>query len=161
MFDKKELNEFYRYCVVLIKNEDDAYDLLQTALEKYLRSNIKSISSKKSYMKTIIRNQFIDQYRSTKNFESEIFDEDNITHISDGISSLEKMTIDKEEADNIWKLLSSSEREIMYLWAIQGYSTSEVANYLNTPKGTIVSKISRLRKKVVNQLSANTEYGVA
>ena len=161
MFDKTELNEFYRYCVVLINNEDDAYDLLQTALEKYLRTLPKQISAKKSYMKTIIRNQFIDQYRSNKKFETEIFDEDKITNISEGISSLEKITIDKEESELIWSLLTSSEREIMYLWAIQGFTTSEIAVFLNMPKGTIVSKISRLRKKVIKQLSSNTEYGAA
>ena len=161
MFDKSELNELYRYCVVLISNEDDAYDLLQSSLEKYLRYQPKHISAKKSYMKTIIRNQFIDQFRNNKKFEAENFNEDKITNISEGVSSLEKMAINKEEAETIWKLLTSSEREIMYLWAIQGFTTSEVAEYLNTPKGTIVSKISRLRKKVVTQLSLKMEYETA
>ena len=160
MFDKTELNQFYRYCFVLVDNEADAYDLLQTALEKYLRSPPDQISAKKSYMRKIIRNQFIDQYRNAKKVELEMFDENIVTNINDGISSLEDIVINKEDAGMIWSLLDASEREIMYLWAIQGFTTSEVAEYLNIPKGTVVSKVSRLRKRVTNQISSHMEYGV-
>ena len=121
MFNKSELSQLYRYCYVLVDNEADAYDLLQTSLEKYLRSSSKTIVSEKSYMRKIIRNQFIDQYHKTKKLEFEMFDENKITNINDELSSLEKIMIDKEDAETIWSLLDFSEREIMYLWAIQGF----------------------------------------
>ncbi len=161
MFDKTELNKFYRYCFILVDNEADAYDLLQTALEKYLRSPPNQDSAKKYYMRTIIRNQFIDQYRSSQKFSVEIFDENIVTSISDGVASLEEIAINEDEAHTIWNLLDSSEREIMYLWAIQGFTTAEVAKYLDIPKGTIVSKVSRLRKRIISQISSNIEYGAA
>ncbi len=160
MFDKTELNQLYRYCIVLVDNQADAYDLLQTSLEKYLRSPPREKTAKKSYIRKIIRNQFINQYRNTKKIEIETFDEDNITNIHNELSSLETIMIHKEDAHLIWSLLDFSEREIMYLWAIQGFTTSEVAEYLDVPKGTIVSKISRLRKRITNQLSLNAQSGV-
>lgn len=161
MFNKSELNQLYRYCYVLVDNEADAYDLLQTSLEKYLRSASKTIVAEKSYMRKIIRNQFIDQYHKSKKIEIEMFDENKITNIHDELSSLESIMINKEDAEFIWNLLDSSEREIMYLWAIQGFTTSEVAEYLDIPKGTIVSKVSRLRKRVISQISTSMEGGAA
>ena len=161
MFDKSELNSFYRYCFILVDNEADAYDLLQTALEKYLRFPHRVDSARKSYMRKIIRNQFIDQYRNNHKFEIEEFDENNVTNINDELTSLESIMIKNEEAEAIWKLLDASEREIMYLWAIQGLTTLEVAQYLDIPKGTIVSKVSRLRKRVINHFSSNMESSIA
>ncbi len=161
MFDKEELNQFYRYCFVLVDNEPDAYDLLQTAIEKYLRSPPKIDTAKNSYMRKIIKNQFIDQYRESKKTYIEEYNEDNVTNINDELPSLESIMINKEDAENIWKLLDTSEREIMYLWAIQGFTTAEVATYLDIPKGTIVSKVSRLRKRIVNHISANMENDAA
>ena len=36
----------------------------------------------------------------------------------------------------------------MYLWAVEGYSTSELAEFLEMPRGTLLSKIHRLRIRV-------------
>lgn len=161
MFNKNELNEFYRYCTVLTSNVDDAYDLLQTSLEKFLHSKTDKIISKNNYMRTIIRNQFIDQYRTINKYQFENFDENNITEINEETSLLEEIAINNEEAELVWEILTNSEREIMYLWAIHGLSTTEVAKFLGAPKGTIVSKISRLRKKVVSQLKIDIGLGAA
>lgn len=158
-FDRSELDQFYRYCFVLVDNEDDAYDLLQTALEKYLRAPPSRNSAKKSYLRKIIRNQFIDQYRSKKKVAWEEFDENVVMNINEELSLLESISATREEAEKIWNLLDASEREIMYLWAVQGFTTSEVAKYLDMPKGTVMSKVSRLRKRIINQLSLNTGYG--
>ena len=161
MFDKEQLNKYYQYCYALNGNEADAYDLLQSALEKYFRYPPKIEAAKNSYMRKIIRNLFIDNYRSEQKYDVEEFDESNITMISDEISSLESLTIHQTDAQTVWQLLDSSEREIMYLWSIQGLTTSEVAEYLDTPKGTIVSKVSRLRKKISKHLNIDISYGVA
>lgn len=160
MFDKNELSTLYRYCHALTNHDANAYDLLQTALEKCLRRPPNELQAKMSYMRTIIRNKFIDLYRDAQKIELQEFDENIITNIHDELSSFENILINQESAKIIWALFDSSEREIMYLWAIQGLTTAEVAHFLDIPKGTIVSKISRLRKKVTSQLSTDIEYGV-
>ncbi len=159
MFDKNEITALYRYCYALTNHEANAYDLLQTALEKCLRHPPYELGAKMPYMRTIIRNRFIDQYRNAKKIELQEFDENIVTNIHDELSSFEDILINQESAKIIWALFDSSEREIMYLWAIQGLTTAEVAQFLDIPKGTIVSKISRLRKKVTSQLSTDIEYG--
>ena len=161
MFDKNDLNQLYQYCNVLTGHEANAFDLLQSSLEKYLRHPPNDLNAKVSYMRTIIRNQFIDQYRDLQKIEFKEFDDDTVTNISDGLYAFEEIIINEESASLVWALLDSLEREIMYLWAIQGLTTAEVAISLNIPKGTVVSKISRLRKKVTSQLSSDIESGVA
>ena len=161
MFEKDELNQLYQYCNVLTGHDANAFDLLQSSLEKYLRHPPNDVHAKMSYMRTIIRNQFIDQYRDLQKNEFKEFDDDTVTSINDGLSTFEEIVINEESASLVWALLDSAEREIMYLWAIQGLTTAEVATYLDIPKGTVVSKISRLRKKVTSQLLSDIESGVA
>ena len=161
MFEKDELNQLYQYCNVLTGHDANAFDLLQSSLEKYLRHPPNDVHAKMSYMRTIIRNQFIDQYRDLQKNEFKEFDDDTVTNINDGLSTFEEIVINEESASLVWALLDSAEREIMYLWAIQGLTTAEVATYLDIPKGTVVSKISRLRKKVTSQLLSDIESGVA
>ncbi len=37
MLDKELLNQLYRFAISLTNNDDQAYDLLQTCIEKYLK----------------------------------------------------------------------------------------------------------------------------
>ena len=159
MFDKNDLNKLYRYCYVLTNHEANAYDLLQSSLEKCLHHPPKNIKAKFSYIRTIIRNQFIDECRNAQKAELQEFDETTVTYIHGELSSFEDIIINEESASIVWALFDSTEREIMYLWAIQGLTTEEVAHFLDIPKGTVVSKISRLRKKVTSQLADSIEYG--
>lgn len=48
-------------------------------------------------------------------------------------------------AEKVLQYLKPDEREIFYFWAIEGMSTAQVAEQLETPKGTILSKIYRMR----------------
>lgn len=148
MFDKSQLNQLYRYCYALTLHTDNAYDLLQTSLEKYLKQapNTTNQSSRSAYLRKIIRNQFIDDARRAKCVPFEPFDETEITPID--IQPLDNLLINEVLVDQIWEVLNTSEREIIFLWAIQGYTAKEIASELDAPRGTILSKIHRLRQKV-------------
>jgi len=43
MLDKELLNQLYRFAISLTNNDDQAYDLLQTCVEKYLKANLADI----------------------------------------------------------------------------------------------------------------------
>ena len=159
MFSRQELNQLYRYSIALIENEQDAYDLLHTSIEKYLKSRNREISNPIAYMKRIIRNQFIDTCRRKEKFSEEEYDE-TILYMDMDMESLDVVVSDKIQINDIWKTLNSSEREIMYLWAVEGYSTSELAEYLEISRGTLLSKIHRLRKRVTTQYFNENEEGV-
>ena len=147
MFDKEYLNSLYRYCFALVANEDKAYDLLQSSIEKFLKVDSVEIENKRAYMRKTIRNQHIDNMRKQAKFIEEEFD-DTVTYVDMGIHSLENLIADQFEIEAIWSKLSPSEREILYFWAVEGYTTSELSEIMGISRGTLLSKIYRLRKRL-------------
>ncbi len=165
-FDKQQLNQLYRYCYMLTVHRDDAYDLLQSALEKYLKSPPNASYSEFAYIRRIIRNQFIDNIRRLKSVTFESLDSyaphaqeeehsyfDNQDVIAINSSALDEMLINEERVEWIWSILNAAEREIVFLWGVEGYTAAEVATELDMPRGTVLSKIHRLRKKITTNLT--------
>lgn len=148
-FDQTHLNQLYCYCYSLTVHKEDAYDLLQTSLEKYLKHQNQKPDSPQTtaYLRRIIRNQFIDNARRAKCVPFESLADENEASTID-IQPLDNLLINEERVDQIWKLLNTSEREIVFLWAIEGYTAKEISEEINVPRGTILSKIHRLRQKV-------------
>jgi len=144
VFSSNELNQFYRYCVALTGDETEAYDLLQDSFEKLLRKG-SGVQSAKAYFRRIIRNHFIDHYRKRAKLEFTELDE-NI--ISTNENSLESLIINKEETRLILNELDFHDRELLYLWAVEEYTTKELADLLKSPRGTILSKLHRLKLKI-------------
>ena len=159
MIDRDLLNKLYRYCFALAGNESDAYDLLQASVEKYLKKALVSIENENAYLKKIIRNQYIDEYRKQSRVEVEPFD-DSVTYIDMDTTSMEHIVASQLQVESVWQQLTSNEREIMYFWAVEGYSTSELAEFLDMPRGTLLSKIHRLRARLENYFGESSREGV-
>ena len=147
MFDNKQLNSLYRYCFSLTGEEHGSYDLLQSSIEKFLKIDSKEIDNKPAYIKRIIRNHYIDECRKNSKIDEEQYDE-TVTYVDMNTNSLEKIVASQYQVEAVWRQLTVSEREIMYFWAVEGYTTDELAEFLEMPRGTLLSKIHRLRKRL-------------
>ncbi len=158
MFDQATLNRLYRYCRSLCEQESDAFDLLQNAVERCLRSPPDDCDATYRYTMRTIRNVFIDDYRRKQKIEFEPFDEATQA-IDYDIASLEELALDRAELDHVWPTLSIVEREILFLWAVEGYSTDEVAGQLDKPRNTILSIIHRMRKRLNRPVNAAQGVG--
>lgn len=155
MFDKTTLQNLYRYSYALTGNEANAYDLLQCAIEKFLNSG--PVSGKSFvYIKRIIRNQFIDDYRRERRLNFESFEEDVVFNLDFSARALESMVIDENMIETIMLFLTAEEREIVYYWAYEGFTTEEIAAELNMPRGTVLSKIHRIRNKVTEKFDIDS-----
>lgn len=154
MFDKEILQQLYRYAYSLTCNEHDAYDLLQGAIEKFIKCKVEA-SQPTAYVKKIIYNRFIDECRRQKIVQFENLEEAALPADFD-VQTLEELLVNEAMAEQILQSLEPDEREIMYCWAIEGFSTSEIAEKLEKPKGTILSKIYRMRKKLIEQFGSNS-----
>jgi len=155
MFDKEVLQQLYRYCYSLTCDEHEAYDLLQSAVEKFIKFNVVA-SQPVAYVKKIIYNRFIDDYRRQKIVQFESLEEAALPADFD-VQTLEELLVNENMAEHILESLEPDEREIMYCWAIEGFSTSEIAEKLEKPKGTILSKIYRMRKKLIEKFGDNSD----
>ncbi len=102
-------------------------------------------------MRKTIRNQFIDIMRKQAKFDEEEFD-DTVTYVDMDVSSLENIIADRFDVEAVWQKLTPSEREIMYFWAVEGYTTSELSEMIGISRGTLLSKIYRLRKRLENDI---------
>jgi RNA polymerase sigma-70 factor (ECF subfamily) len=58
-------------------------------------------------------------------------------------------------------MLNPVEREILYFWAIEGFSTTEVAKIMKMPKGTVLSKIHRMRIAIKQRFSIDNDNKTA
>ena len=161
MLDETQLQTLYQYAMVLSQHRDDAYDLLQSAVESYLikvKRGTQVIECPVAYVRTLIRNRYIDHYRYRKRWQSESFEELALYDISP--VDLEQVVIDSNELQGIWTQLSVEDRDILYHWAVLGYSTDEACALLDMPRGTFLSRIHRLRKRcqaMSNSLSRSQE----
>ncbi|MEM5528364.1 sigma-70 family RNA polymerase sigma factor [Gammaproteobacteria bacterium AS21] len=152
------LNALYRYALALTHNEHNAYDLLQNSCEKVLslkdRDVLQCQQKLKSYMCRMIKNDFIDQYRKHKLelvVNSNFFAHDATEH--ETTQALESLVIDQQHVAIILKELAPKERELLFLWAVEGNTVQELADSTNTPRGTLLSRLSRLKKRLKQQHS--------
>lgn len=150
MFDQAELNQLYRFCYSMTIDETAAYDLLQNALEKFLKSNTKK-ENNLAFMYRIIRHQFIDDYRKQSKQQTVPFEEQD--YVDFDVKTLESIKIDEDLIEQVLDYLEPLEREIVFFWAVEGYTTQQIADMLAMPKGTVLSKIHRMRQRIKQQFN--------
>lgn len=154
MFNQDSLNRLYRFCYSLTADESSAYDLLQNSLEKFLKSKTKK-ENNLAFMYRIIRHQFIDDYRKEAKHQSVPFEEQD--YIDFDIKTLESISIDDDLIEQVLEFLEPIEREILFYWAIEGYTTQEISDILEMPKGTVLSKIHRMRLRIKQQFNESLD----
>ncbi|WP_299809543.1 RNA polymerase sigma factor [uncultured Shewanella sp.] len=145
--DRELLQSLYRYCFCLTGNNSQAEDLLQTAVESWLKTSSRPLQLR-AYLRKVIRNQFIDDCRRLKIVDFEPLD-DNAPVLLDEIC-LEEVEIQHNLIEHLFELLNPAEREVLYLWAIEGYSAAEIAEDLQQPRGTILSRLHRIKLKIAD-----------
>lgn len=149
ILDAENCQVFYRYAYALCVNEDEAYELLQGAIESYLTIAAKSNSGQSiynppAYIRTLIRNNFIDKHRYQARWQQEAYEESASYDISP--VDIEHFTITQQQANNLWQRLNPRDRDLLYHWAILGHSTDEVCELCDIARGTFLSRMHRLRK---------------
>lgn len=145
--DKQQLDQLYRYCYALTTDRDNAYDLLQTAIKKYLENPIRQSAATLPYIRKIIRNQFIDDARRAKCVAFESIE--STETIALDTMALDNLLINEELVDIAWSALNAAEREVMYLCSVEGYTAAEISAETNVPRGTVLSRLYRIRHKVM------------
>ncbi len=136
------LNRLFRYCMALTGHRDDAYDLVQDSVEKYLRHK-SDVSDHHAFLKRIARNRFFDLQRRKKIVQFDVLEEADTDHWIE--RDLEARFIDERSLKQVWSKLNPSEKEVVFLWAAEGLSASEIAAELMIPRATVLSRLRRLR----------------
>jgi len=165
MFNKEELNQLYRYALSLSANEQTAYDLVQSGVERYLKK-ISALSepleNPLAYIKSIIRNCYFDLERHRKVVSIISIDGDdasNMDHASNidnyiGLvdsDPMEDILMNQQEVQQLLGSLNAQENELLYLWAVEEHTVEEISRIYAKPRGTMLSKLHRLKKRIREQ----------
>ena len=151
MLDQPTLQRLYRYGFSLTRDEDAAYDLLQDALEISLRKAPDNTAAAMGYVQSIMRNRFIDQYRRDHRHPTVSFDDNDNQPVNIDPRVLEDIVIAEHEVEAILAMLEPLEHELLFFWAVEGYTAQEIADRTDSTRGTVLSRIHRLRQKILRQ----------
>ena len=154
--DTDSLQSLFRYCYALCREPSAAEDLLHTALEKALRKPVEVMSQ--SYLRTIIRNQFIDQCRRQSRVAFEPIEDHLPTLLS--ITTLEEVWLQQLTIEEIFSQLTAAEGEILYLWAMEGFTAEEIATETGQSRGTVLSRLHRIKQKATEGIPSPLQGGL-
>ena len=140
-----------RFARGLCRNDDEADDLVQSACEGAL-ANFASFAAGTrfdSWMYRIVQNLWIDRCRSrTSRGEHVEIDEAFEIEGGDGRSEMEaKLTLAEVRA--AVRTLPEEQRLVLALVTLEGLSYRETAERLSVPIGTVMSRLARARRKLV------------
>ncbi|MDT9546741.1 MAG: sigma-70 family RNA polymerase sigma factor [Chlorobium sp.] len=157
------INALYNYALHLTMNPDDAHDLVQETYLKAYRffGSFEKGTNCKAWLFKILKNNYINRYRKNvrepgkvdydliKDFYHTIKDtrRDNTETETDYFHSLLH-----EEVYMAMQSLPEEFREVIQLCDIEGFTYEEIANMVESPIGTVRSRLYRGRKLLRGQL---------
>lgn len=145
-FDRDTLDQLFRYCLALTREREQARDLLHTALESYLRHRPADMQHPLAYIRRIARNHFYDLLRRRGLIYFEPLHDGDSHPTND--RALESLMVDEITVRQLWQQFSAAEREVVFLWAVEGLSASEIALQLGEPRGTVLCRLHRLKLRL-------------
>lgn len=153
----------YNYALKIVRNSDDAQDLVQDTYYKAYKSfhQFTSGTNSKAWMFMILKNTFINNYRKLKREPSKV-DYDEIENIYEEIKSdwTNDNNLDLDFYQNLLDddlsaalaKLPIKMKEVFLLCDLEGYSYEEIAEIVNIPVGTVRSRLHRARKFLQEEL---------
>lgn len=139
------------FAYMLTSNRDDAYDLLQDTMVKALDNEEKYAEGTnfKGWVFTIMRNNFINNYRRGVRSATIIDTTDNLYLLNLGDNCVESPE-ESYGATEIGKAINefSDEYRIPFSMHVAGYKYNEIAEKINVPLGTVKSRIFFARRKL-------------
>jgi RNA polymerase sigma-70 factor (ECF subfamily) len=146
----------YTYALSLIKNHEDALDIVQDTYIK-IRSAAhlyQPMGKPLAWMFTITRHITLNMIR--KNKRSQAFDQDVLEN-NTSFSYIEDPE-DKMVLQMALKILSEEERQIVLLHSVGGFKHREISELTDLALGTVLSKYNRGLKKLRKALKKGGGY---
>ena len=159
------MDGLYAYAMVLSRNPAMAADLVQ---ETYLRGlkakeSLRPDSNVKSWLFTILRNIWLNHLRHERAGPklAELDSDENLADVSIATSEdphdLYVRNLQREQVRTAIQQLPIESREIIILREYEELSYSEIANVLQCPMGTVMSRLARARSRLGGLLSTSRE----
>ena len=141
----------YGFAMSILRNKHDAEDVMHDA---YIRIYSGAVTYKPSgnpmaWILTIVRNLCLNRIRSGKVCE-ELPEYDDLASAPDSSEAV----LDRLVLETAMSILDAEERQIVVLHAMAGFRHREIAEILDLPTGTILSKYNRAMKKMRKEMES-------
>ena len=155
-----ELDAVYRMAMHLTRDPDEAADLAQQTYVRALgaadRFELRS-GGMRPWLLKILRNCFYSQKKQQRRAPTPSEDLQYYAAApGDESASLDLDSLDPEQLDDRLKhaidALQAEYRAVLLLWAVEGLKYREIADTLDIPIGTVMSRLSRARRLVSSEL---------
>lgn len=152
-----ELNRLYRYALSLAGEPDSAFDLSQSALLRWLENPRADVDEPLRYVLRIIRNLHFDQRRREALLTWVPLSD--AEPIALDLTSIEQTLVHADEIAWLLRQLGDAERELLYLWAVEGYTIDEIGAHTGAPRGTLLARLHRMRRRLTARRAARDAGG--
>lgn len=160
------LDALYGAAFRLTRNARDAEDLVQDALVRAYRfwGSFQQDSNCKAWLLRIVTNTFINEYQRRKRSREILEAADAEQHVTDGVlvhagaddkQTPERAMLQRSVSDDVQRaldMLPDDFRTAVILCDMQGLSYKEIADIMNCPVGTVMSRLSRGRALLAREL---------
>lgn len=142
------LGSIKRFCRSMTSSASDADDLLQLTVERLLVRGVPADADIAKWAYKVCRNLWLDELRSrevrSRHAAGEIAaNGDTVMADSNEIEALEL-----ERTARAMQKLPEQQRSALLLVAVEGCSYAEVADILDIPIGTVMSRVARARRQL-------------
>ena len=144
----RQLNTVYRICFSFMKNTADTEDMVQETFLRLLSSGVVFVSEEheKAWLivtaSNLCRDTLKKWWRKTEDIDDPALGLQQPPFEIDGV------------LDAIMKL-PADQKCAVYMYYYEGYSTAEIAGYLQCPQATVRSRLSRARKTLKRKLGGD------
>ncbi len=149
----------FRFGMSLTRDVDRASDLVQETFCIWAKkgSQLKDRSKAKTWLFTTLHREFLNQRRRSARFSDEPIDEATL-EASAGAADDADRQMDGQRALELLASLDETYRAPVALFYLQQHSYKEIAEILDVPIGTVMSRLSRgkemLRKRMTDEPSS-------
>jgi len=147
------VDHLYRLAYRFTNNSQDAEDLVQDLLTKLYPKleELKEVESLRPWLDRIMYRLFIDKIRYEQRrpiSDCDDTDPDEFTHSGYSPDVQLDQVLTQERLQVAYERLNEDQRAILAMHDIEGYTLGELENMLETPIGTLKSRLHRARKQL-------------